>query len=175
MIRGIYGLGPATFALLAMCGAFFFPINERVHRAILAGIRAHERGEAAVDPLTGELVPPPDDQELDEETGWFLDHFSAGELRRSLQGGRRTLLRDACLATTVSALICGGASASVVVSLGDFSKPPGLTALLGVLVSGIALTGVCFHAIRIRAALRARAVPTEDIRTHVENRRRTIA
>ena len=36
------------------------------------------------------------------------------------------------------------------------------------MLAGIGLTGMCFHAIRARASRRARDVPDEQIRIHVE-------
>jgi hypothetical protein len=39
--------------------------------------------------------------------------------------------------------------------------------VLSVIGAGIGLTGLCFHAVRVRAARLAAAVPDHDIRAHV--------
>jgi len=40
--------------------------------------------------------------------------------------------------------------------------------VFSVVMAGIGLTGMCFHAIRLRASRRAREVPDEEIRIHVD-------
>jgi hypothetical protein len=57
-----------------------------VHGEIWEGINAHKRGETVTDPITGHLLLPPASRGVEEDPGWFLDHFSMGELNRS-QGG----------------------------------------------------------------------------------------
>ena len=84
-IRAVFALTPSAFSIAAFFIAWRFPISETVHRAILAGVEAHRRGESAVDPLTNQLLAPPDDRDVEEGTSWFLDYFSVGELRRVLQ------------------------------------------------------------------------------------------
>ena len=167
-IRIIYGIAPATMSLVAFCIAFRFPITQRVHAAVLAGIEAHRNGESAEDPLTGKVLPPPAERGLDEETGWYLDHFSEGELRRALHAGHGVLTRDAWLWLGVATAVCAGATLYAVWALSDLSVQPGLAAVLSVMLAGIGLTGMCFHAIRVRASRRARAVPDEEIRIHVD-------
>jgi GPH family glycoside/pentoside/hexuronide:cation symporter len=167
-IRAIYGIAPATMQLAAMCIAFLYPISHDVHAAVLAGIEAHRNREPARDPLTGRTLPPPEDRGLDEETGWFLDHFSPGELSRALRRGRGALVRDAWLWLGISALVCVGFTLYTVWGLGDLSEQPGPAVVLSVMVAGIGLTGICFHAIRLRASRRARSVSDQEIRAHVE-------
>jgi GPH family glycoside/pentoside/hexuronide:cation symporter len=167
-IRAIYGIAPAAISLVAMCIAFLFPINERIHRAILEGIAAHRRGEAADDPLTGRSLPPPSDRGLDEDTGWYLDHFSQGELRRALQRGHGTLRRDAWLGVAGSALVCAVFFFYAATALFDPSQQPGPGAVLSVVIGGIGLTGVCFHGMRVRASRRAAGCSNAEMRTHLE-------
>src|SRR5579863_10063409 len=93
-IRAIFALGPAVFALLSFLIARMFPITEKIHRAILDGIEAHNRGESALDPMTGLMVPPPKTGRVEDDAGWFLDYFSAGELRRYLSKGSTQPVRD---------------------------------------------------------------------------------
>jgi glycoside/pentoside/hexuronide:cation symporter, GPH family len=55
-IRIIFALGPATFSTLSFMIARHFPMTERQHREILDGNERHKHGEAALDPLTGQVV-----------------------------------------------------------------------------------------------------------------------
>jgi hypothetical protein len=86
-IRSIFALAPASTALIAFSFACLFPITQPVHQEIQAGIEAHKRGESVIDPVSGARLAPPRDRGVGEDAGWFLDHFSKGELRRA---GRRT-------------------------------------------------------------------------------------
>jgi hypothetical protein len=103
-IRGIYGLLPAGIAFAAMYVSKRFPITEAIHRAVLEGVAAHARGESAVDPLTGKSLPPPSGRGLDEDTGWFLDHFTPGELRAGCCAAG-DLERDAIRALVIAGLV----------------------------------------------------------------------
>jgi glycoside/pentoside/hexuronide:cation symporter, GPH family len=49
-IKFLYSIFPATFYVVALLIVMRYPISERVHRAIRAGIDAHARGEPARDP-----------------------------------------------------------------------------------------------------------------------------
>jgi GPH family glycoside/pentoside/hexuronide:cation symporter len=169
-LRAIYGFGPAATGLIAFALAVFFPINEAVHREIIAGIQAHQRGEAARDPLTGTLLPPPGDRGVDEDTGWFLDHFSGRELERYLRGGPAALLRGAAAGIAVSLAIFAVATNQVLQGLGDLSTRPGLTTVFEVVVAGFALTAALYHLLRLRAARRMRAepIPAGVVRTHLD-------
>jgi GPH family glycoside/pentoside/hexuronide:cation symporter len=171
-IRAIYGLAPASMLIVGLCVAVFFPINERIHRSIIAGIQAHREGRAAEDPLTGMELPPPGDRGVDEETGWYLDHFSRRELRRAVATGHGVLVRDAWLAVGVSALVCGAFSWYTIHALSDLSVQPGPDVVLSVIGAGVGLTCLCFHAVRVRAARFAAAVSDDDMRTHVESTHR---
>jgi GPH family glycoside/pentoside/hexuronide:cation symporter len=169
-LRAIYAFGPASMGTLAFAIAVFFPIKEDVHRRIIEGIQAHQRGEAALDPLTGRVVPPPSDRGLDEESGWFLDHFSRRELERYLERGSGVLMRGALVAVALSLVIAAAAANLVVVNLGDLAARPGLTTVFEVVLAGFALTAALYHALRVRAARRmGRApVPAEVVRAHLE-------
>ena len=83
----VAALLPAACSVLAFVIACFYPISEAVHRRIWEGIERHRRGEDAEDPITGARLKPPSGRGVDEDTGWFLDHFSARELRRYVTGG----------------------------------------------------------------------------------------
>jgi GPH family glycoside/pentoside/hexuronide:cation symporter len=169
VIRTIFGIAPAVTSVAAFVIALRFPINQRIHEQIWEGIRAHQRGESAVDPLTGNLLPPMVDRGLEEETGWFLDHFSTRELRRVLADSPAR----AVVSTSLGALLSIGISAAAAfVTYGevrDLSVEPGILAVFGVLVTGFAFTGFCYHAFRIRAALLLRRQPVnaDQIEAHI--------
>jgi GPH family glycoside/pentoside/hexuronide:cation symporter len=154
-IRSIYGLAPATIAFVAMYVSSRFPLTEAVHRAVLEGVAAHARGESARDPLSGKLLAPPSDRGLDEDTGWFLDHFSPGELRRALTRGFGNLERDSITALAAAGLICFGSAGAAWHSVSGLAEEPGAFSVLSVALAGLALAAACFHAIRIGAARRA--------------------
>ena len=160
-IRGLFSLVPVVFASLSLVIAARFPIDEAVHRAIRVGIARHGRGEPAVDPLTGATLLPTGGREVAEETGWLLDHFSPGELRRALRHGTPVLLRDACLATLAAAGTTVAAVALAVRQLGALSEPPGPVPVVAIVVSGIGLSTTVFHALRIRPALDLRRRPAK--------------
>ena len=169
-IRMLYAGVPGTMMLVAIFFALRYPINEAVHRKTLEGIRAHGRGEWATDPITGNRVPPPTDRGVGEDAGWFLDHFSLGELRRARRPGarpERSLRRDTRLSAAAAVLFLAGAGVGVN-ALFDLQSQPGVGVLSLVLLGGIALTGIGFHAVRVRAAERAGEVTREMIERHLE-------
>ena len=170
-IRLLYAGVPGTMMLAAIFIAVRYPIDERVHRATLEGIAAHNRGEAATDPITGRSIDPPDDRGLDEDTGWFLDHFSVGELKRALSAGSRRAARlryDTRVATAVSCLFLLAAGMGTA-ALFDLADQPGIGVLTLVLLGGVSLTAIGFHAVRIRAAAgdRPDEIAPEQVRRHL--------
>jgi GPH family glycoside/pentoside/hexuronide:cation symporter len=170
-ISAIFGLAPATFGCLSMLLFLFFPINESNHREILRGIEKHQRGEWAVDPLTGRQLPPPSTRGIDEDTGWFLDHFSAGELRHALKRGNGALLNRTLLAAAASLALCLLFTWLAVTNLGDLNRRPGLTTVFEVVGAGFALTAFLFHTIRVRAAWRLgrSSISAEEAQAHLED------
>jgi GPH family glycoside/pentoside/hexuronide:cation symporter len=168
-IRAIFALAPACTALVAFCVACFYPISESIHRSIWAGIEAHKRGERAVDPLTGGTLAPPNDRGVDENTGWFLDHFSAGEMRRALADGPSSLLRDAILWFAASLAFCAVGIVYTVEAVRDLSQEPGLLPVAAIVVAGLAFSAAVFHLVRVRAALLYRKRPIDPalVRAHL--------
>lgn len=170
-IRIIYGLVPAVLVLVAIYALWRFPITEARHRETLAALARHRRGEAAVDPLTGKLLEAPSNRGLDVALGWFLDHFSPGELRRAQKRGASSVAR--LRLETVRAL---GASSVILVlscmgawwTVADLSTRPGLVTICLVLVAGFSLTAIVFHAIRHRAARSVGTLSVQDITRHLE-------
>ncbi|MCZ6784354.1 MAG: MFS transporter, partial [Proteobacteria bacterium] len=160
-IRSIFALAPAATAVLALALAWFYPITEDVHRRILGAIEQHKRGEPGIDPLSGQAVPPPADLGPDEESGWFLDHFSMRELEALVLGrkGAGFLVRRTFSATAISLALTAASVAAVLAAVGDWSEDPGLLAVFAVLAVGLSFTATVFHAIRAGAALRMRRQP----------------
>lgn len=173
-ISGIFGLLPAATSLVAFAIAVFFPIDEANHRAIMNGVLAHKRGEMALDPLTGVTIGPPRERGVDENTGWFLDHFSGRELRRYLLRGARPLVVGTAVAVMLSGSVLAFGTAIALRSIGNLSVEPGVGTIGAVVLAGAGLTAVLFHAMRLRAALRLdrEPVPPVVVEAHLELTRR---
>ena len=168
-IRAVFALTPSAFSIAAFFIAWRFPISETVHRAILAGVAAHRRGETATDPLTNQLLAPPDDRDVDEETSWFLDYFSVGELRRVLSRGARGALFDVLRVAALSLALTVGLALWVTSELSATGGNPGPLAVIAIVIAGFALTIFVFHLSRIGPALRLRRAQVSEltIRAHL--------
>ncbi|HTO52574.1 MAG TPA: MFS transporter [Myxococcota bacterium] len=168
-IRAVFALTPAAFSIAAFFIVWRFPIDEKVHRAILEGVAAHGRGELAVDPLTGQVLAPPAGRDVDEETSWFLDYFSVGELKRVLARGARGALSDVLRVAALSLATAIVLGLWVANELSATGGNPGPLAVIGIVIAGFALTVFVFHLSRIAPALRLRrATPPDDvIRAHL--------
>lgn len=169
-IRAIFGLAPMTTGILAFGLAALYPINQDVHRRIWDGIEAHRRGEVAIDPLTGGAVPPLRGRAVDEDTAWFLDHFSRRELGRALLRGPRKLLESAVLGAAIALAITVAGVWSILHEVTGFDAEPGLRAVAWIVAAGFAFTGFCYHAVRVRAARRYARRPPDaaQVRAHLE-------
>jgi GPH family glycoside/pentoside/hexuronide:cation symporter len=173
-ISAIFGLLPAATSLIAFVIAFYFPIDEKVHRAIMTGIDAHRRGETAIDPLTGAHVEPAQDRGVDENTGWFLDHFSQRELARYMTSGGRPLVLRTAIAVLASMAVLMLGTGIALRSLGDLATEPGIGTILAVVLGGCGLTALLFHGIRLWAAVRLDRTPVklDVVKAHLELTRR---
>jgi GPH family glycoside/pentoside/hexuronide:cation symporter len=169
-IKFIYALTPAATSVAAFFIARRFPITADAHRRILDGIAAHNRGESAVDPLTGRLVAPPDARGVDEDTGWFLDYFSPAELRRYLERGPLSPVRDVYVAAGTSMAVCGLAVIFAIERMNYLGNEVGAIASIAVVTAGVALSLFLFHLVRLKPAreLAAGAVPADKILAHLE-------
>jgi GPH family glycoside/pentoside/hexuronide:cation symporter len=169
-IRAIFALTPAFFSTLAFFIAWRFPIDERVHRAILQGVERHARGQSAIDPLTGAAVAPPRGRAVAEDVGWFLDHFSPGELRRFVQRGSQVVVRDVWRAAAASIAVCLGSAALVAARVTSFEVDPGPIPVLAVVAVGFAFAVFLFHLLRLGPArqLAAGAVAAEVVQAHLD-------
>jgi GPH family glycoside/pentoside/hexuronide:cation symporter len=168
-IRAVFALTPAAFSIAAFFIAWRFPISETVHRAILAGIAAHRRGETALDPLTRQVLAPPAEREVDEETGWFLDYFSRGELERVARRGARGALGDVLRVAALALAVTLGLALWVASELQTTGGNPGPLAVIAIVIAGFAMTLFVFHLTRVGPALRLRsmAISPEVLRAHL--------
>jgi len=168
-LRAIFALTPASFSVLAYFVARRFPIDEKVHRAILEGIAAHKRGEPAFDPLTNRTVRPPKNRGVDEATGWFLDYFSPGELRRVLERGAGGALRDVVVAAGIALLVTVALAAWATNDVVATSGNPGALAVVAIVAASFSLMALVGQLSRVGPALRLRTanVAPETIRAHL--------
>jgi GPH family glycoside/pentoside/hexuronide:cation symporter len=168
-IKAIFALTPALFSTLAFFIAWRFPIDERVHRAILQGVERHARGQDATDPLTGEVVPPVRLRLVDERTSWFLDHFSRGELARVVDRGRGGIVRDVWWAALMAVSVCVGSALLASLSTTNLEIDPGPVPVLAVVTLGFAFAVFVFHLLRLAPArqLASGSVDPELIRAHI--------
>jgi glycoside/pentoside/hexuronide:cation symporter, GPH family len=168
-IRAIFALAPAFCAVLSFVIAWRYPISEEVHRAIREGIELHGEGRATIDPMTGETVLPTDGRRVDDETGWFLDYFSSGELRRYLAQGPAAPLRDVRLAAAASIAVTIGTGFVALSEMRSIASTPGALASIAVVTSGFALAIFVFHLLRLGAARRLAtgSIDPEMIRAHL--------
>jgi GPH family glycoside/pentoside/hexuronide:cation symporter len=168
-IRAVFALTPSAFSIAAFFIAWRFPIDEKVHRRILEGVEAHRRGENAVDPLTGRELSPPESRAVDEQTGWFLDYFSRGELERALRRGARGTLGDVLRVAALALALALGLAYWVTIDLAGTGGNPGPFAVIAIVVAAFALTVFVFHLSRIGPALKLRAagIPDATLRAHL--------
>jgi GPH family glycoside/pentoside/hexuronide:cation symporter len=168
-IKAIFALTPAACSVLAFFIAWRFPIDEKMHRAILDGIAKHAQGETINDPLTGQKLPPPRGRVVDEDTGWFLDHFSPRELHRFLDRGQQSIVFDAWRAALGAIVTCLIALGLVATQITNLDRDPGPVPTLAVVSAGFAFAVFVFHLMRVQPARRlaAGAVPADIVRAHL--------
>jgi GPH family glycoside/pentoside/hexuronide:cation symporter len=169
-IRFMYSIFPAAFYLTALLIVSRYPISEWIHQEIRRGIAAHGEGAIAVDPLTGRHLDPPGAGPVGESDGWFLDYFTPGELRRSLERGPRRLVESVLVDMAISLPICLGAAALAVSGMRSTDVQPPLATVFAVVVAGLAFTVFLFHTLRLGPACRMLRDPLPDaaIRGHLE-------
>ncbi|MCZ6887086.1 MAG: MFS transporter [Gammaproteobacteria bacterium] len=165
-ISAIFGLAPAITAVAAFVLACFYPISRKIHEQIWVGIRQHERGETAVDPISGKPIQPPDQRGVDEETGWYLDHFSGSELNRLMRRGAGAVTAGMWGWAVFSGAVLIASTFGVMAEV-DLETAPGMLAVFYVVTGGIGLTGLVYHIIRLRAARRLVDVGADVIESHL--------
>ncbi len=168
-IKAIFALAPAVCGALSFLIAWKYPITATVHRAILEGVARHNRGENAIDPLTGAEVTPPSARIVDENAGWFLDYFSPGELRRYLKNGAAAPQRDVFISAGASIAVAIGAAVLALSRIGGAHSDPGTVASLSIVTAGFAFAIFLFHMLRVGPAreLASGAIGAEIVRAHL--------
>ncbi len=169
-IRAIFALTPAFFSMLSFFIAYRFPIDERVHGAILDGIDNHRRGVNAIDPLTGLELPPVRSRSVSEETSWFLDHFSPRELMRYLGNQSGRIVRDVWVAALACVAVAGAAAVIAASRVTNLEVDPGALPVLAVVTVGFAAAVCVFHLSRLGPARRLAtgSVPAAVVQAHLD-------
>ena len=175
-IRVLFALVPVGFHVIVFILVSRYPISRQVHEIIRISIQSLQQGREANDPVTDRKLAAISAQSVDENTSWFLDHFSRGELSRMAADGKEGLLRTVCIKFVSNALVCLGLigvaiwllQGSLSISQTD-QLNQGLSACL-VVVAGLVLTVTLFHLVRIRSAWRMTQNPVDQatIQSHVE-------
>jgi hypothetical protein len=109
---------------------------------------------------------PPRARSVDEQLGWFLDHFSRRELEAYLERGARSFLLRVALSASAALATCAAAAAVVAERVTSLSVDPGAIAVLAIVVAGFAAAVACYHLARLwQARVLARgAVDAAQIR-----------
>jgi GPH family glycoside/pentoside/hexuronide:cation symporter len=153
-IRFLYSVFPAVFYVAALAILSRYPVSESIHNRVRDGIAARARGETAIDPLTQERLVPAEHTDVDEDTGWFLDHFSPRELARGLADGMHKVTTSVLRAAGLSLAACVASCVVAANTLGALDAKPGLTSVLAVVAAGFSFTLFVFHTVRLRPAHR---------------------
>ncbi len=106
---------------------------------------------------------------MDEDTGWFLDYFSARELRRYLERGASAPVADVIRSVSIAASVCAGSAIIVATRATSLRRDPGALVSLLVVTAGFAFAVMLFHPMRLGPARRlaAGAVTADAIRAHL--------
>jgi GPH family glycoside/pentoside/hexuronide:cation symporter len=169
-IRFMYSLFPATFYVVGLAIISRYPLSEAIHVKIREGVAALARGESTTDPLTGNNIAPHGRDRVSEDEGWFLDHFSPGELRRAIAGGASRVMTSVVVAAGISLMICLGLGLVALAGVSNPDARPPLTTVFAIVAAGLAFTAFIFHCLRLRPARKMAANPIADevIQAHLE-------
>lgn len=167
-LRVLISVVPAGFNAIGLALMWWYPLNERVHAAVRHAVAQHARGESATDPITGHSLPPLAAREVDEDTGWFLDHFSVRELRSYVEHGRSPFL-SALIKTLVSLAVVVVCVFVAVGAVDRLDVDPGPMPSLLIVLAGLSLALCAFHALRLVPArkLEGGAVSKEVVVLHL--------
>jgi hypothetical protein len=148
---------------------WWYPLSERRHAEVRAGIAAHAAGRATLDPITGKRLAPPNARNVDEATGWYLDYFSSRELRNYAARGLQPL-RSAVFWSALCAALTVALTYVCIAHIASLDVDPGPLPSLGIVGAGVTLTAFLFHVLRIGAALKLRREPLEAgvVRQHLD-------
>jgi hypothetical protein len=157
-LRVLFAVVPASLNALGMSLMWWYPLTETVHRKIRDGVALHARGETALDPITHEQLPPPDQRSVDEATAWFLDNFSHRELKSFLDKNAQVLYSVLSWAAGF-ALLMAAAVYYAIAHVERLDRNPGPLPALAIVVAGFSFSALVFHVLRLRPALAFSASP----------------
>lgn len=169
-IKFLYALVPAMLNALGLSIMWWYPLSEKRHAKIREGVALHAKGESAIDPITGQSLPPPGQRSVDEDTAWLLDYFSGRELRQIAAGrlGRVTL--GVWTWILASAAASAGLLSVAVAAIDNLETDPGPIPSLAIIGAGLALTAALFHLGRVRPLrrLRRQVINADTIARHLQ-------
>jgi GPH family glycoside/pentoside/hexuronide:cation symporter len=169
-IRFMYSLFPVSFYLTSLAIVSRYPLSEAIHIKIRDAVDTLAKGKSTTDPLTGNNIAPHGEDRVSEDDGWFLDHFTPGELRRAIAGGAGRIVTNVIVAAAISLLVCVGAGAFALAGMTNPESRPPLTTVLAIVVAGLAFTAFIFHCLRLKPARRMAGTPIPDdiIQAHLD-------
>lgn len=171
VLRLLYSVFPAAFFAVGLWIMTKYPISEAIHLKIREGIAAHARGESAPDPLTGEMLLPVGKRPVDEDTGWFLDYFSRGELRRMIRSGTDRAVWEVLRAAAIALALCITSTWMAINAITGVAEPTGPLAVFAVLFAGLSFTFFLFEILRFGSARQivSTPVPKEVLAEHLSS------
>jgi GPH family glycoside/pentoside/hexuronide:cation symporter len=162
-LRVLFAVVPPLLNVVGLSIMWRYPLSEEKHALIRAGVARHASGAAAIDPITGRELLPPQGRDVDEATSWFLDYFSRGELQAFLRQPRSVAISVAAWC----ALSLGMMTLAIVDAtrhLGSPDRDPGPRPVLAIVFAGMCFACALFHALRVHAAVRlARRPPAPAV------------
>jgi len=175
-IRGLFSWFPLIFQTIILIVILKYPISQTVHEKIREGVIAHQKGNDAVDPITGRTIPYHDPNAVAEDTGWFLDNFSVNELKAIAATGTSNLLNRIKMPIVRNAAISLGSVMFTIwllkgsMSMSQMDQLKQGIGTFFIIVAGISMTMAIFHVLRIRAAKKmiAQPVDAETINEHLK-------
>jgi len=175
-IRGLFSWFPLIFQAAILIIILKYPISHAVHQKIREGVIAHQKGDNAVDPITGRTIPYLDPNAVAEDTGWFLDNFSVNELKAVVATGTAGLLNRVKIPIVRNAFICLGSAFFTIwllkgsMSMSQMDQLKQGIGTLFIIIAGISMTVAIFHILRIRAAKKMITDPVdaETINEHLK-------
>ena len=160
-IRGMLALLPAACALARVRDRVLLPDQRGRAPPDLGGHRAPpaRRGRGGPDHRRTALAAR--GRGVDEETGWFLDHFSPRELRGYVAGGAGRLVCGAALGAALCLAFAAGGGSSLAYTAATCRRIPA-SARCSRWSSPASRSPPRLPAVRLRAALRMRRRPVGE-------------
>jgi hypothetical protein len=141
----------------------YFPIKtEEISVAITAGIRLHEEGAPALDPITGRMINVLTLNPQQIDSLWKYEYYSFEDLAGFLSKGPEPLnskMQKLCLGCLSSFVI--GTSVSILMYPQLSNAGLSIIPVISIIVSGISLTGSIVNIVRWCAACGLRSQPSE--------------